>query len=164
MQHPPLVLLASSLLTAPVLAQGACFGSSFHFGTSTPGTGGAAPTIELAGCPGIGQSIAIEVDEGLAFAPTCVFFGAASRVPTDLSLGLDFEPILVLTPATDIGILLDGAGAASIALTVPFDLALVDTEVSVQAVSLDPGAAVGISASDGLTLRFGGVPVSGERP
>jgi hypothetical protein len=125
-------------------------------GTGLAGTGGLTPALAGAGTPTPGAAISFDTSNGL---------GGALGL---LAIGMELQPSapllggsLYATPQWTYAIALGGvsgvagAGSMSFPLSVPDDMSLVGATLAAQAAFIDPGAALGVSLTNGLRVVIG---------
>lgn len=115
------------------------------FGTGTPGTGGTIPTLRSGGGFPVAGNSAFELQGGevRASAPIAYVFGT-SRVP---------GPLLLINPLVSIGASAAPDGTHALPLPISSDPGVHGTVLHAQLLSIDPAAGLGISSSQGVTLR-----------
>jgi hypothetical protein len=130
-----------------------CDGQVRAFGGGCAGSGGFVPKLELTGCPAAGADLVLHVMGALGGAPTFLVVGlvpAAAPAQGGCTLLVGQVIAGVFLGATQ------GAGAGGGALAVadafPDELPA-GFELVLQGFILDPGAAGGVAASAGLSLR-----------
>ncbi|HEX5009661.1 MAG TPA: SMP-30/gluconolactonase/LRE family protein [Planctomycetota bacterium] len=137
-----------------------CSGRTVMYGAGTAGSGGFVPRLRGIFSPGPGQLIGLEFLDFLGSAPAVLFVGSA-----DLPAGvakIKGAPMLV-DPAgalfLPLALALPGAGAGAGDITLQFQVpvmpALDGVSLYHQVFAADPGAAHGVSASNGLKETFG---------
>jgi len=138
------------------LEHGACFGVASGYGAGLAGSGGWTPALGAAGCPDLGASLTLQLQQGLGGASALLLIGLApASVPK-------WGGTLLVTPALIVPLVLGGAsgtpgaGGVSLQATVPQQASLVGQSAWLQAVVLDAGAAFGKALSPGLELELGG--------
>ena len=120
-----------------------------NYGSGFAGTHG-VPALTLQQNPVLGTTITLDLDNSLQ-APTSglLFLGfQQTDVPTNRGGHLLVVPVFTVP-------ILFSFGPDSFTGTLPEDVRLCDTTVEVQAIELDPGAAYGISFTQGLELLLG---------
>ena len=135
-------------------------GRTVMYGEGTAGSGGFVPQLRGIFSPGPGQQIGLEFRDFLGSAPAILFVGSA-ELPAGVAkikgasllvnpAGSLFLPMALALPGA-------GAGAGDITLQfqVPVMPALDGVSLYHQVFAADPGAAHGISASNGLKETFG---------
>jgi len=126
-----------------------CPASAANYGAGFPGTLG-VPALSLAGVPALGASVTFSATNSLG-APTngLLAIGSASA-----SIPLRFGATLLVDPLSFELIAIPTAGWNDVD-TIPDDPALAFTDFFLQVLELDPGAAGGVSLTDGLELTIG---------
>ncbi len=120
-------------------------------GVGCPGAGGFVPQVHLRGCARPGESVTLEIEDGLGGAPAALLLGSgAGQVPAgggcDLLVASVFPvPILLVLPGA-------GPGGGGFALTALLPASLPPVSVTLQLFVADAAAAIGLSASNGATL------------
>ncbi len=124
-------------------------------GVAGAGTGGIAPSLSAAGPVSVGQSVQIDIQNGLGGAPSLLLIGFA---PSDVlvpfgSLYVDLaQPFLQLvlplggTPGSP------GQGSLSLNGTIPNDAALATLEIYLQVLVADMGSTGFLSHTAGLEM------------
>ncbi len=124
------------------------------YGAGKPGSGGLVPRLEGGGSASIGQTAAIEIEQGVGGGTAVLVYSQAG--PAEVPTG--FGTLLVLPPWTIEVVPLGGAsgvpgaGTATVLGPIPPDPGLLGQRVNFQAGILDPGAAQGIALTPGLEL------------
>lgn len=128
---------------APTLA------TSSHYGSGFPGELG-IPALTLGGDPVIGQPLDVTV--GSSSSRWILGFLVVGVTQIDLHGGWGGD--LLVAPIEMIPVPVIPSGYA-IQAQIPYDAALWDSALDLQALEFDPLAAKGISSTDGLELDFG---------
>jgi Tol biopolymer transport system component len=123
--------------------------TSSHYGAGFPGELG-IPVLSVGGDPVIGQPLDVTI--GSSSSHWILGFLAVGVTPIQVrgAWGGDLlvAPLLLIpVPVTPFGYTLHGA--------IPYDAALWNYSLELQALELDPGAVKGVSSTDGLELDFG---------
>jgi hypothetical protein len=137
-----------------------CSGRTVVYGEGTAGSGGFVPKLRGIFSPGPGQLIGLEFLDFLGSAPAILFVGSAELPPGVAKI--KGAPMLV-DPAgalfLPLALALPGAGAGAGDITLQFQVPLMPGLDGVslyhQVFAADPGAAHGVSASNGLKETFG---------
>jgi hypothetical protein len=137
-----------------------CTGRFEEYGSGTPGSGGFVPKFSAIFSPCPGQLIGLELKDFRGGAPAIMFVGS-SPLPagamkfkgSDLLVNPSSPLFLILTLG------LPGAGAGNGDLTMQFEVPMMPSLAGLslyhQVFAGDPGAATGVSASNGLKETFG---------
>jgi len=132
-----------------------CVGPA-HYGAGTPGSGGAAPTIETSNFARTGSSsFCLTVRSGLGGAFVVLAFGAAPASLPVLGGTLLVEPSFGFNTLHSILTGPSGApcvGARVFPLPIPNDPALIGGTVYFQAATIDTGAPQDLALTDGLEV------------
>ena len=131
-------------------------GSFETYGTGLAGTGGFVPTLGGSGTPNIGNSVTLEIRNGVggAFSKTLIGF---SRADIDFAGG----KLLVSPPWIFVNANLGGAngqggaGTADIPGGLPNDPTLVGAKIDFQTLIFDAGAPDGLAMTAGLEMEIG---------
>ena len=142
---------AAVLTAAAVTAQTPC--GSTYYGQGAPGAGGISPTVAMTNLPLLGNaSFALRADDVFGGSWTARVLGLASTSVNVLGVEvLVNAPTVVASVAQGTGI---GGGQAVFALPLPNDPSFSGLQLHAQMVVLDPGAATGLAASEGMKLRL----------
>jgi hypothetical protein len=124
------------------------------YGTGTPGTGGLTPVLDCGGAAVIGNaSFGFAASSVAVGAPVsfCASYGTASLPfsPTGMLLVDPFNLAWVGGP-----IAADASGNAVVAAPIPNDVSLAGMHVFAQALALDAGGDIGLSATQGLDIEI----------
>jgi hypothetical protein len=126
-----------------------------HYGSGTPGSGGFTPQIGVTGASRLGNTITLDITDGLGGARAFLLIGLApanvqgSGWTLLVSPGPGFTVIsfkLAGTPGVP------GAGNIHLPGHIPSDPAFGNLEIYMQVATLDAGASKGVAASDGLHM------------
>lgn len=117
-------------------------------GSGTAGTGGATPTLSMAGAPLAGRSVDLQVSD--ARANSLAAIGVSWRPPTPQPLA--GGTLQVAAPLLPIALLLDGSGAGAATLAIPNSPAIVDLRLAAQAVVVDPAAQANLALTRALEI------------
>ena len=151
------VPIASIELSAPKLAlDDLTFDPdpALSYGRGCPGAGGVTPELWVAGVTTPGAAVTVQLAEGLGGATALVLLGTTpAHIPIGASACyLAIQPVLAGFPLQ-----LDGTGAgagnASLDTDVPTSLPVGST-LTLQAWVVDPSAALGASASNGVEITI----------
>jgi hypothetical protein len=121
------------------------------------GSGGFVPRISGSGCPSIGETVTIELDDALGGALTFLFIGSGRD-----SLPFAGGEILVAPPWILVPFLASGpagvAGAGTVTLSgdLPDDATLIGLPANLQFAVVDDGAVRGIAFTGGLEFVIRG--------
>ncbi|HTE04642.1 MAG TPA: hypothetical protein VK824_00495 [Planctomycetota bacterium] len=134
-----------------------CDGAYLPYGTGTAGSAGAVPELRGIFSPCAGAAVAIDFTGFLGNAAGALAWGIA---PADLPfkgsrLLVSIGPPggLIPLPFPGSG---PGGGALRLSFALPGDPAIAGLDFYLQGLAVDPGAAGGISASNGLREHIGG--------
>lgn len=124
------------------------------YGNATPGTGGQNPSIACGGPSVIGNAqFGFAVQQ---VAPNAAVVIYAAQNPASIPFGstgtLLFDPATIAFESTLV--VADAGGQALIGAALPNDPALSGLHAYVQALALDPGAEIGVSATAGLDVEL----------
>ena len=123
-------------------------------GSGSPGTGGIAPELHLAGLPHLGATVDFAV--GSAVGGSIGLLGVASAPPAGVPFGSATiwlqGPIATATIVTSGAIGAAGAGTAAVAVTVPNVPALVGANLTAQALVVDGAAAEGFTVTNAIEV------------
>jgi len=126
------------------------------YGMGKPGSGGLVPRLRGQGLAARGQTVGYQIDNVIGGAPGVLLLGVApASIPV---LG---GTLLVAPPWLQFGFTLGGppgvpgGGFITISLMVPGEQALIGVGVFLQGLINDPGAAFGVSATDGVETWIG---------
>ncbi|MBK8975443.1 MAG: exo-alpha-sialidase [Planctomycetes bacterium] len=122
-----------------------CLGGGLHgaaYGRGCAGTGGLVPELTVAGCPTPGARPELVIDRGRASAVAVVNFGLA---PTAVPIGPC--ELLVGALVVSLPLMLDANGTGLLGVPIPGDLGVLS--LYCQGLVLDPGAALGLTATPG---------------
>jgi Tol biopolymer transport system component len=121
-----------------------------NYGSGYPGTLG-IPTIVATADPVLGMTISIDVSNSVGSWIVAILLGGQKRASIVTSAGgtLLLSPIELFLPFAV------GPSGASLYGDVPPDIDLLGVTFDLQAIEFDPGAAYGLSFTDGLELFFG---------
>ena len=128
------------------------------YGVGLAGSNGLAPQITGTGSATLGSDVSLEITDGPVGAGGVLLIGASGgKASTPLFLG---QGELLVTPAWQVPVVLDdlsptGAGALSIAVTIPDYAAFLGVDLYFQVALVDPGAPFGLALSNGLELWIG---------
>jgi len=143
----------SNLGTVSVTVTAAsCPGSATPYGFGSPGTGGILPRLTASGCASPGKSLRIAFEKGLGGSTAFLLLGTQRSV-MELWAGcvLRVAPVFAVSPP--IPLVGAGPGNGTFALNVPIPGGTpTGTRITAQVAVLDPGATMGISASNGLDV------------
>ncbi len=120
----------------------------------TPGTGGLVPRLAGSGPASIGSTSVIDIAGGRGGALCLLVYGFTGRA----AIASRFGPLLVAPPWGSVAVTLSGAagapgaGSATVAGAIPYDVSLIGQQVDFQATVFDPAATRGIALSRGLEL------------
>jgi len=139
---------------------GAC--EQYALDGATPGTLGVHPVLGARGPLRPGAEGALVVGRGLGGAAGTMLAGTGR---TDVLLGgvRVFVAPQVVARAFVLGGSAGAAGAGERALHLPVGAAQIGRTFTFQALLIDPGASAGLSATNGLEVRFGSVRPAVER-
>lgn len=129
----------------------ACAGSAVPYGFGCDGSGYHWPQLRLSGCPTPGDTVAIEISEGLGGGSVYLAIGA-TRGLFELVDGcmLRVAPLVTtLGPFTLSG---SGPGQGTLHLPVSIPLATPTGSFTMQAAILDPGTARGFASTNALEI------------
>ena len=124
--------------------------TSSNYGTGYPGTLG-TPTISASADPVLGTTISIDVSNSVGNWIVGILLGGYSRasIPTSVGGTLLVWPLELLQPFPI------APYGGSFFGDLPLDIDLLGLTFDLQAIELDPGAAHGLSFTDGLELYLG---------
>ena len=129
-------------------------GTFTNYGTGLAGSGGITPTITGADAPNVGKKLKIEVGSGIGGGQGVLLLGTAQ-----LSFPFFGGTLLVLPDLPSLTYTLDGAGngmgTKTLSIGIPNNPNLAGANVYGQALTIDAGAAQGISFTDGLCVTIG---------
>lgn len=126
-----------------------------HYGAGTPGSGGFTPQLGVTGATRLGNTIKVDVTNGLGGAQAFLFIGLT---PANIQ---GFGWTLLVSPGPGFKVFsfklggtpgVPGAGNVHLPGRIPNDPVFANLNLYMQAATLDPGAAKGIAASDGLHI------------
>lgn len=122
------------------------------YGAGFAGSGGFAPVLSLVGCAEPGELVAIGLTQGLGGAPALLVLGTGqATIPLPGGCTLLTWPLLpAMIPVTLAG---TGAGNGSFLLSGVVPAGVAPTTIYAQGFVLDPGAAAGLAASNGVVLN-----------
>ena len=129
---------------------GACPGTAVHFGSGVAGLNGKVPNLRI-GCPAIGTSIVVNVEDGRANTVGCLLLGLA-QTTAPLYAGTLYVDQTFVTETHA----LDGNGEAALPFTIPNDPSFVGVNYFMQAGYVDAAAAQRVSLTDALMITMGG--------
>lgn len=121
-------------------------GATQFYGQGLAGSGNKVPAIDHAGCFARRQDIAITTD-GTPSVPGAMIVGLSSVSAPVFGGTLLVNPLFLVTHLTN------SLGRYSMALTIPDDTNLLNTDFFFQSVYLDQGAVQGFSFTRGLKLQ-----------
>lgn len=134
------------------------FAVQYGLDAATSGTGGRHPLLGCGGPKRPGQPVELVIGRGRGGASGVLLLGKGRADVLDTGIRR-----LVDAPYVVRSFVLDGpagvAGEGASVVSLPVRAALVGRTFTFQAVLLDPGASAGLSATNGLEIRFGGWPV-----
>jgi hypothetical protein len=133
-----------------------CSGRFETYGAGEPGTGGLVPEFRAIFSPCAGQTIGLEFKDFRGSAPAVLFVGSQGLAGDTLKFkgapmlvnpsGALFLPLALTMPPS---------GSMTLQFQVPVMTGLVGIQLYHQVFAADPGAAHGVSASNGLKETFG---------
>lgn len=132
-----------------------CTGSGSEYGAGLAGSGGIVPQLSSTGCPDVGRTVTVHVDQCVGGALGILVLGsAAAAVPafggTLLLAPIDATAVFACTGSLGV------AGAGEFALPIPLiNPALSGHSLFLQAGVLDAAASQGLSLTNGLRLEIG---------
>ncbi|MEM7203840.1 MAG: sialidase family protein [Planctomycetota bacterium] len=127
-----------------------------NYGAGAAGSGGFTPTLRGSGQATIGQSINLDVADGLGGTSFTMLVGTQDVPGTPFQGGtLLVVPVLAVPFAMGGATGVAGDGALNIPLAIPNTPSSIGGALFFQAVLVDPGASQGISMSPGLGLWIG---------
>jgi len=132
-----------------------CPGFFLAYGSGLAGSSGLVPRIAGTGCPTPGGAGAVTLSRGLGGALGVFFVGLAPIAVPAMGGTLLTSPIVPMpttlggTPGAP------GEGAATLALPIPPNPALIGVSLFLQGLVLDAGAPAGVSMTRGLELEIG---------
>ena len=142
-------------INAAVVPDDGCTGGGSEYGTGLAGTGGVVPHLGSTGCPDVGKTVTVRVEQAVGGGFGLLVLGSA---PASLPV---FGGTLLVAPidATAIfscsgtpGVSAAGAFALPLPVTNP---ALIGQALYLQACLLDAFAVQGLAITNGLRLVFG---------
>ena len=125
------------------------------YGDGTGGSGGVVPALTGSGVAGLGETVTLDVTDGVGGAAGALLLGAG-KATTPILGGT-----LLVAPVFAPPILLDGvagspgAGTTSLPLSLPASEAFVGASLFFQVLLLDAQAPQGVSMSNGVELWIG---------
>jgi streptogramin lyase len=130
------------------------------YGDGTAGTGGFVPKLRAIFSPGPGQTIGLELLDFLGGVPVVMFVSSGDLPPG--AFKIKGAPLLVNPAASlwlPLALAVPGSGAGNGDITLQFEVPMLPALDGVvlyhQVFAADPGAAKGLSASNGLKETFG---------
>jgi len=130
----------------------ACAGSIAEYGQGCPGSGGIVPALTMSGCPSPGDAVRLTLTGALGGTTALLALGQQTASipmgPCTLLVGGLF-PIYPALPTGGSG---PGNGGFDLPINVPPAAAAAD--YAVQAWVIDPGAASGRSATNGVSFQI----------
>jgi len=133
-------------------------GRAQQYGLATVGSGGYEPVLGCEGPTRPGARAGLRLARGLGGASGVLLMGEGRADVLDSGYRRLVEaPQVVRALALDGTPGMPGAGATTVPVRAA--LALVGRTFTLQAVLVDPGAASGLSATSGLEIRFGDLPI-----
>jgi hypothetical protein len=158
-KDPQALLTGSETWTVDVLSTRP--GSYTSYGSGCQGTAG-VPTLSAAGVPEIGASFAVNLSSAPALRSATLLLGASNTKWIALNLPFDLRPLgaagcSVLTSGEiTVGVTTSPFGLASVPITIPNDLSIVDSVFFDQFYVIDPAAnQLGITWSNGGRGQIG---------
>ncbi|MFG0316490.1 MAG: DUF6923 family protein [Planctomycetota bacterium JB042] len=133
--------------------QTATFGcDARNYGVGCPGSGGVTPTLDMHGCPAVGQTIELALEGGLGGSQALTLLGLA-KSETAIGGGctawitsvLPASFVLPLSPGGP------GDGAFSIGATLPASAS--GAKLNLQSFVLDPATPLGFTATNGVEME-----------
>lgn len=122
------------------------------YGTGCAGSGGFVPKLGKVGCPTAGANFALNLTRGLGGASMLMFIGL-SQTSIPLGAGCTFLVAPVNAPLFSAPLTGSGPGTGGLALSIPVPSSVpAGITVTLQAVVIDPGAFLGFSMTNGLSL------------
>jgi hypothetical protein len=113
-----------------------------------PGSGGVVPTLDASGCAAVGDSLVVNVRNGVPFAPGVLILGTSRA-----SIPIGFGCSAVVAPLPLTGLALAGLSAnGDLAFGGTLAPHVAGTMTTMQVLLLDAGAPGGFSASNGLEV------------
>lgn len=126
-----------------------CPASATNYGAGFPGTLG-VPSLSITGVPALGASVTFTATNSLGASTNGLLVVGTSSA----SIPLRHGATLLVDPLSFELIAVPAAGWSDVD-SIPADPALAFTDFFLQVLELDPGAAGGVSLTDGLQLRIG---------
>lgn len=137
-----------------VVLPGACDGRTVGYGHGCPGSGGFTPRLAIVGTPCSGNSVGVELRDGLGGSVALVFLGGGEGVvPISSGCKLLIAPLFPISFAVPLAGVGPGAGSFAIPTLIPSTIAGVT--LTMQVFVADPSVIAGASGTAGLAVRFG---------
>jgi len=127
-----------------------------RYGTGLAGSGALIPEIDVVGCPSPGITITIDITNGLGGACGCLLLGTSqAAIPAFGGTLLVSPPDVVISHDLGGTMGTPGDGTFALPIAVPNVPALIGGSAFGQAGYLDPGAALGVSFTEGIQVTIG---------
>lgn len=133
------------------IENGPCDGSAIAYGTGCAGSGGFVPRLQLHGCPVVGNTVLLEVDQALGGSVALLFFGATTA-SFPLGGGCTYYLAPVLAPFAALPLLGSGPGDGSLVISGGIPAGAANTLFTMQAIVLDSGSPIGGATTNGIQV------------
>ncbi|MFG0318721.1 MAG: hypothetical protein ACF8XB_15715 [Planctomycetota bacterium JB042] len=122
------------------------------YGQGCAGSGGYVPELHVAGVPMLGGSVTLWIDDALGGSNSLMLIGLQpTQIPIGGGCDLLVSPILNTLP---LPLTPGGPGDGGVALGVPIPPAPSGIQLHLQALTVEPGSALGFATTNGVTLTF----------
>lgn len=141
------------LATGIAVKTGACGGSALAYGQGCPGTGDIVPVLSLDGCPEVGETVQLTVQQGLGGSTAIVLLGLVpGSTPVGPGCALLVFPVIGAQIALPLGGAAGVAGAGSIAVPLVLPPIAAGSAFTMQAFVIDPAKPLGASGTQGVSV------------
>ncbi|MBK8978966.1 MAG: hypothetical protein IPM29_23950 [Planctomycetes bacterium] len=122
-------------------------GTATYYGTGRPGSQSVTPWLSHRGFPNTANKVALDVTQVPSNLPCVFLLGIRTQITLPIAT-IYAQPVDSIATTT-------AGGWATIQLAIPYSTSLAGVPLATQAALLDPGAAAGLSHTQGVELLIG---------